>query len=121
MMLSAAAALRLICGLAFVPHARSKVREPQASIELFQAVGLRPPPLWIGIAVTIEFAVAACLILDVATAYAAALGGIFLLAAGAAVLRVTGGKWRWNEGGGEFPIFWGLCCFIVSLQAWHGV
>jgi hypothetical protein len=23
----------------------------------------------------------------------------------------------WNFGGAEYPLFWGLCCFVVAIQA----
>jgi putative oxidoreductase len=40
-----------------------------------------------------------------------------LLVAAWASWRVSKGKWMWNFGGAEYPLFWGICCFVVAVQA----
>ena len=57
------------------------------------------------------------LILGIYTRPVAVLTGLFLLVASWASWRVSAGKWMWNFGGAEYPLFWALCCFIVALQA----
>lgn len=109
-------ALRLMCGFFLAPHAIGKLREPGPPQELFAAVGLRPPRVWLIVIVAFEFAAAACLVLDAWTKVVAAATAVFLCAAGAAVLKL-GRAWRWNVGGAEYPFFWALCCLIVALKA----
>ena len=47
----------------------------------------------------------------------AVLTGLFLLVASWASWRVSAGKWMWNFGGAEYPLFWSICCFVVALQS----
>jgi putative oxidoreductase len=49
----------------------------------------------------------------------AILAGVFLLVAAWASWKFSEGKWIWNFGGGEYPLFWGICCFVVAMQAWR--
>jgi putative oxidoreductase len=42
---------------------------------------------------------------------------VFLLVAAWASWRVSAGKWMWNFGGAEYPLFWAICCFVVAVQA----
>ena len=57
------------------------------------------------------------LILGIYTRPVAVLTGLFLLVASWASWRVSAGKWMWNFGGAEYPLFWAVCCFVVALQA----
>ena len=51
------------------------------------------------------------LILGIYTRPVAVLTGLFLLVASWASWRVSAGKWMWNFGGAEYPLFWSICCF----------
>jgi putative oxidoreductase len=111
-----ALALRLTCAAFFIPHALAKIRHPEGSMPLFSATGLRPARFWVAVAAGLEIGVASCLALDIWTRLAAGLGSAFLIAAAAVVMKESRGKWRWNTGGAEYPVFWGLCCGVVALQ-----
>ena len=79
--------------------------------------GLNPPIVWLYGAFAVEIVATVGLVLDVWTFYVAVLAGVFLLVAAWASWRVSAGKWMWNFGGAEYPLFWAICCFVVALQA----
>lgn len=108
--------LRIVCGLFFIPHILGKFFEP-AALNFFVAAKFRPPATWMYVSGSIETVLAVCLVLGVYTPYAAALAAIHLLIAAAAVLRVSGGKWLWNIGGAEYPVFWAIACVVVAIEA----
>jgi putative oxidoreductase len=59
---------------------------------------------------------AAGLILGVFTTYIAAIAALHLAVAAVAVYRVADGKWLWNIGGYEYPVFWAICCVVVAMH-----
>lgn len=107
--------LRIACGAFFIPHIYAKFFEP-AALGLFVAAKFKPPAFWMYVACVIEVVLAAGLIFDILTTYIAAVATIHLLVAAVAVYRVTEGKWLWNIGGCEYPIFWAICCLVVAMH-----
>jgi putative oxidoreductase len=109
--------LRIVCGLFLVPHLFVKFRN-QDFVKGFMAnAGLNPPGAWLYGAFAIEIVASIGLVLDIYTTYVAVLTGVFLLVAAWASFRVSKGKWMWNFGGAEYPLFWAICCFVVAMQA----
>lgn len=107
--------LRIACGLFFIPHLFVKFRN-QAFVKDFMArAGLKPPVAWLYAAFAIEILVTLGLVLDVFTTIAALLAAAFLVVAGWASWTNSGGKWIWNFGGAEFPVFWAIGCIAVAL------
>jgi putative oxidoreductase len=106
--------LRLICGLFFVPHLYAKFFVPEA-LGFFVAAGFKPPATWMYVACAVETVLAIGLIFAIYTPYVAALGFVHLLVAGAAVYKVTDGKWLWNIGGYEYCVFWAISCLVVAM------
>ena len=111
--LTALVALRIICGLFFIPHAVGKFTAKEAAFGFFRAAGFKPAPLFAYTAMTIEIVVAVLLIGGFFVNIAAWVGCIHLLIAAAAVFKVEK-KWLWHIGGCEYPFFWALCCAIVG-------
>lgn len=109
--------LRLICGLFLVPHLFVKFRNQDFVKGFMEKAGLRPPIAWLYASFAVEIVCSIGLVLDLYTRYLAVVAGVFLLVASWASWRVSGGKWMWNFGGAEFPLFWAICCFIVAAQA----
>lgn len=105
--------VRIICGLFFIPHVVGKFFEP-AALGFFVAAGFRPAKAWMYLAGALEIGIALFLIIGVYVPFAAAVAAIHLVVAGLAVYRVSKGKWLWNIGGCEFPIFWAICCAVVA-------
>ncbi len=77
---------------------------------------LEPPRAWLVGSLTTEVICAPTLILGIYTRYVAILAAIFLFVAAWAAWRFSKGKWLWNIGGCEYPVFWGICCIAVAMH-----
>jgi len=111
--------LRLTVGLFLLPHAYGKVRYREGVDGFFTAAGFRPTAPFITFGLIFEVAAGLLLILGVTpliTQVTAALTVIFMAVAAVANHRVCQGKWLWNMGGSEYPVFWGICAAIVALN-----
>jgi putative oxidoreductase len=109
--------LRIVCGLFLVPHLFVKFKNQDFVKGFMAKAGLNPPIAWLYAAFAIEIVAGIGLIFDVYTVYAALLAGGFLLVAAYASWKTSEGKWMWNFGGAEYPLFWAICCFVVAAQA----
>jgi putative oxidoreductase len=108
--------LRLICGLFFIPHLYAKFFEP-AALGFFVTARFKPPAFWMYVAGAIEVVLTIGLIFAIYLPYVAAIAAFHLLVAAAGVYRTSGGKWLWNIGGIEYPVFWAICCAAVAIHA----
>jgi putative oxidoreductase len=106
--------LRIMCGAFFIPHIYAKFFVPEA-LGFFVAAKFKPPAFWMYTACVIETILAIALIFGIYTTWAAVIGAVHLAVAGAAVYKVTGGKWLWNIGGYEYCAFWALACVVVAM------
>jgi putative oxidoreductase len=109
--------LRIICGLFFIPHLFVKFRNQDFVKDFMAKAHLKPPIVWLYAAFAIEIVVTIGLVLGLYTAYAALLAAAFLIVAAWASWTNSGGKWIWNFGGAEFPLFWAICCLVVAVEA----
>src|SRR3974390_2986361 len=107
--------LRLICGAFFIPHIYAKFFVPEA-LGFFVAAKFQPPATWMYFACVIEIVLAIGLIFGIFTTLVGALAALHLAVAGGAVYRVSNGKWLWNIGGCEYPLFWAICCVVVAMH-----
>jgi putative oxidoreductase len=108
--------LRIICGVFFLPHMVAKFTQQEFALGFYEKVRFRPGRAWLYASLAIEVVVAPALILGIYTRYAALLGAAFLFVAAFAVHRFAEGKWLWNLGGYEYPLFWGICCVVVAMH-----
>jgi putative oxidoreductase len=108
--------LRLVVGLFLIPHALGKLKNQVAVQGFFEVAGMRPTKAWLWAAMIIEWVLVVCLVLDIATQIAAWFTFVFMLVAAAANYKVCKGKWLWNIGGSEYPVFWGLCAAILAMN-----
>jgi putative oxidoreductase len=106
--------LRIICGAFFIPHIYAKFFVPEA-LGFFIAAKFKPPAFWMYVSCVIEIGLAGGLIVGIYPMYVGAVAAIHLAVATVAVYRVTG-KWLWNIGGCEYPLFWAICCAVVALH-----
>ncbi|HEU4619022.1 MAG TPA: DoxX family protein [Gammaproteobacteria bacterium] len=106
--------LRIACGLFFIPHLVVKFKNQDFVKGFMSKVGLNPPIAWLYGAFVIETLASIGLVFDLYTVYAAVLAGAFLLVASWASWRFSEGKWIWNFGGAEYPLFWAIACFVVA-------
>ena len=109
--------LRIVCGLFFIPHLIVKLRNQDFVKRFMAKVGLRPPAAWLYAAFGVEIIAAFGLVLGLYTVWAASLAAAFLLIAAWASWRFSEGKWMWNLGGAEYPLFWAICCIVVAIEA----
>jgi putative oxidoreductase len=109
--------LRIVCGLFLVPHLFVKFRNQDFVKGFMEKAGLHPAGVWLYASFAVEIVASIGLIFGIYTRYAAVLTGVFLFVAAWASWRVSAGKWMWNFGGAEYPLFWGICCFVVALDA----
>jgi putative oxidoreductase len=108
--------LRVLCGAFLIPHLVVKFQSQDFVKGYFDQAGLRPPVVWLYSAFAIEIVTSIGLIFNLYARYAALLAGVFLLVASFASFKVSKGKWMWNFGGAEYPLFWAICCFLVALS-----
>lgn len=108
--------LRIACGLFLVPHLFVKFQSQEFVKGFMANAGLRPPTLWLYGAFAVEIVASVGLVFDVLTFYLALLTAGFLLVASYASWCVSKGKWMWNFGGAEYPLFWAIACFAVALD-----
>jgi putative oxidoreductase len=109
--------LRIVCGFFLIPHLFVKFQSQDFVKGFMAKAGLKPPAAWLYAAFAVEIVASIGLIFDIYTFYAAMLAGVFLLVAAYASYRVSEGKWMWNFGGAEYPLFWAIACFVVALDA----
>ena len=109
--------LSILCGLMFIPHSVAKFTARQAVNKVFEAAGLRPVGFFVILSLMIELIAAIGLVFNVLQPYASWLGAMFMLAAGAASYKISGGKWNWSLGGCELHVFWALCMMIVAIYS----
>jgi putative oxidoreductase len=109
--------LRIVCGLFIIPHLFVKFWNQDFVRGFFTKVGFNPPMPWIYLTFAIEIVCVIGLVLGIYTTYAALLAGVFLLVASWASWRHSEGKWIWNFGGAEYPLFWAIACFVVALES----
>jgi putative oxidoreductase len=108
--------LRIVCGLFFIPHLVVKFNNQEFVRGFFSKIGFNPPMPWIYLTFAIEIVVTIGLVLGIYTRYVALLAGVFLVVAAWASYKFSEGKWIWNFGGAEYPLFWGICCFVVAMH-----
>lgn len=108
--------LSILCGLMFIPHSVAKFTARLAVEKVFEAAGLRPVRFFVILSLAIEVVATVGLVFNVLQPYAAWLGALFMLCAGAASYKISGGKWNWSLGGCELHVFWALCMVIVALH-----
>ena len=108
--------LSILCGLMFIPHSVAKFTARQAVERVFESAGLRPVPFFVFLSLIIELIATIGLVFGVLQPYASLLGAIFMLSAGAASYKISGGKWNWSLGGCELHVFWALCMGIVAVH-----
>jgi uncharacterized membrane protein YphA (DoxX/SURF4 family) len=108
--------LSILCGLMFIPHSVAKFTARAAVEKVFESAGLRPVRFFMILSLVIELVAAGGLVFNVLLPYASWLGALFMLAAGAASYKISGGKWNWSLGGCELHVFWAVCMVIVAVH-----
>jgi len=108
-------AVRIVCGLFFVPHTIAKLRNVARASLLFDEVGLRPPRFFVLLTVALEIIAAIGLISGLYPRIAAILAAIVLAGAAYAIVRTHTLMWRWQHPGIEYMLFWAIVCLCVGF------
>jgi putative oxidoreductase len=108
--------LRIVCGLFLVPHLYAKATNIELMVGVYRDFRLYPPRAWIFSCMAMEVVGSIGLVFAIYTRYVAILIAAFLFVAAWAVWRYSKGKWLWNIGGYEYPVFWAICCVVVAMH-----
>ena len=108
--------LRLACAFILLPHFLLKMPRLRTLHKFYERARLPMPTILAPIGFVVEGFVVSSLLSSVYIRYGAALGVVFMLVAAYATVRLHGfGKWRWEGGGPEYPLFLaGLLGILVT-------
>jgi putative oxidoreductase len=108
-------AVRVACGLFFLPHTIAKLRNVDRASVLFDKVGLRPPRFFVIFTAVMEVAAAFGLVTGLYPRIAALIAATVLVVAAYAIARNHGLMWRWQHPGIEYMLFWALVCLCAGF------
>jgi len=117
------ALLRVICGLALVPHglraffgffpnSGSRILSPALLAQGIERSGFRPGRLWLPVIALVQFGCGPALALGLFTRPAAFL--IFVFFCGAAYDHARFDGYFWNKLGVEYPAMWGTVALFFA-------
>jgi putative oxidoreductase len=110
--------VRILAGFMMLPHAASKFAAGglnPGTVAFFGKAGLQPAELMVAFAATAEIIGGVCMLLGLATRWAALGVAAIMALTVVALLNVGPFKWLWNFGGIEYNVFWGLTAFAVAV------
>ena len=107
--------LRILCGLWFLPHLIGKVRNFDKAPGTFEKVGLKPGKAFLVLTIVLEVLAAVGMTFNIYPRMATGCAIVVLLGASYAVVKINGVRWRWQQMGPEFPLFWALASLISAL------
>ena len=108
-------AVRILCGLFFLPHTYAKLANINRASQLFHRVGFRPAPPFVILTALLELVAAGTLISGFYPQIGALVAAIVLLGAAYAIARDSGLKWRWQHPGLEYMSFWAATALLVTF------
>jgi putative oxidoreductase len=108
-------AIRVACGLFFLPHTIAKLRNVDRASVLFDKVGLRPPRFFVIFTAVMEVVAAFGLVSGLYPRAAALIAATVLVVAAYAIARNHGLMWRWQHPGIEYMLFWAVICLCAGF------
>jgi putative oxidoreductase len=108
-------AIRVACGLFFLPHTYAKLRNVDRASILFDKVGLRPPRFFVIFTAAMEIVAAFGLASGLYPRVAALIAATVLVVASYAIARNHGLMWRWQHPGIEYMLFWAIICLCAGF------
>jgi putative oxidoreductase len=108
-------AIRVACGLFFLPHTIAKLRNIDRASILFDKVGLRPPRFFVIFTAAMEIVAAFGLATGLYPRVAALIAATVLVVASYAIARNHGLMWRWQHPGIEYMLFWAIICLCAGF------
>ena len=113
--LDARTAVRIVCGVFFLPHTIAKLRDIDHASVLFAKVGFRPPRPFVVLTTVMELIAAFGLISGLYPRLAAVVAATVLFGAAYAIARNHALMWRWQHPGIEYMVFWAVVCLLVGF------
>lgn len=110
--------VRILAGFMMLPHAASKFVAGglnPGTVGFFTKAGFQPAEFMVGFAATAEIVGGLCLLLGLATRWAALGVAAIMALTVVALLNVGPFKWLWNFGGIEYNVFWVLTALAVAV------
>ncbi len=110
--------VRMLAGFMMLPHAASKFVAGglnPGTVGFFAKAGFQPAEFMVGLAATSEIIGGVCLLLGLATRWAALGVAAIMALTVVALLNVGPFKWLWNFGGIEYNVFWTLTALAVAV------
>jgi putative oxidoreductase len=115
LMIDARTAIRVVCGLFFLPHTIAKLSNIKAASEFFDRAGFRPPRLFVVLTALLEITAAFGLISGLYPRLAALIAAGILIVAASAIARLHTLMWRWQHPGIEYMLFWAIMCLCAGF------
>ena len=115
LIVDARTAVRIVCGLFFLPHTIAKLRNIERASQFFDKAGLVPPRLFVVLTTVLEVVAACGLISGLYPRLGATIAAGILLVAAGAIARVHALKWRWQHPGVEYLLFWAIICLCAGF------
>jgi putative oxidoreductase len=115
LMVDARTAVRIVCGLFFLPHTIAKLRNIERASGFFDKAGLRPPRFFVVLTTILEVIAAFGLVSGLYPRIGATIAAGILIAAAYAIARVHPLKWRWQHPGVEYMVFWAIICLCAGF------
>jgi putative oxidoreductase len=115
LIVDARTAVRIVCGLFFLPHTFAKLRNIERASQFFDKAGLRPPRFFVVLTTVLEVVAACGLISGLYPRLGATIAACILLVAAGAIARVHALKWRWQHPGVEYMLFWAIICLCAGF------
>jgi len=115
LIVDARTAVRIICGLFFLPHTAAKLRNIERASQFFDKAGLRPARFFVVLTTVLEVVAACGLISGLYPRLGATIAAGILLVAAGAIARVHALKWRWQHPGVEYMLFWAIICLCAGF------
>jgi putative oxidoreductase len=115
LIVDARTAVRIVCGLFFLPHTIAKLRNIERASQFFDKAGLVPPRFFVVLTTVLEVVAACGLISGLYPRLGATIAAGILLVAAGAIARVHALKWRWQHPGVEYMLFWAVICLCAGF------
>jgi uncharacterized membrane protein YphA (DoxX/SURF4 family) len=110
--------VRLTTALFLLPHMLLKIPRLGTLHVFYERARLPYPRALALLGFAVEVIIIASLLSGVETRRGAQLGVAFLLCAALATVRTNGwGKWRWEKGGPEYPLYLAAILSIVAARS----
>jgi putative oxidoreductase len=111
-------AIRLMCGLAYIPHILFKLNDLSGTMAFFSKIGLNPAAIFVMMAITSEAACVLGLTLGILVKWAGLLSAGLMVVAAYTVFATKGAVWLWNLGGVEYITVLGVSSLVLAIHAW---